>query len=96
MLPFWGYLMAYAYEYGYCNELKIPLQFITIKIENILLTTLVLILLITYIIYNFQLMSNFVFSILKGNSLQVFLVINITLFIILVYFQIIMNGDLLS
>ena len=40
MVPFVAYLYTYIFQYGYLNAFKIPLQFISISIIDVLITAL--------------------------------------------------------
>ena len=96
VLPFWGYLIAYGYEYGYSITLNIPVEFISIRIENILSITFVIYVISMYILLNFHLASGLIFEFVKQSALKRFIILNLFFYSFLVGISFKLNVSYLS
>ncbi len=67
-LPFWGYSIAYVFEVGYLSFFNLPNYLIRLSIENVIVTTFILTLLIS--VYSFLIAEYIIFPIVLPGILN--------------------------
>jgi hypothetical protein len=80
VLPFWGYLLSYAYELGYNDIFNIPSEYIIIKLENVLSLTFGLLLFSIFMIDNINFVFPFFSKYYSKGGLSRFLLTRLTSF----------------